>query len=214
MKPSKYWVLMEKNVKMNEAYSRDNCLYSAIQEVTLWQLKIQKLFPYYNSNVLHLQESEKELGCTTPFIPDKSNICIEENKKDEAKSIFFDITRYNQTKAKKLCPKPCQQYIISFNKEERNISLFFTTIEMQFPKYIRVSSSYYSYTILELLAEVGGYFGLFLGVFIIQISGLMEILMAKLDQYVKNWRENSPKIFKVFTFNSSQSMFMSKPNLT
>ena len=66
------------------------------------------------------------------------------------------------------------------------------TLRIEFPKYIRVSSSYYSYTILELLAEVGGYFGLFLGVSIIQISGLMEILMAKLDQYVKNWRENSP----------------------
>ena len=127
-----------------------------------------------------------------PSFQINQTFALRKTKKDEAKSIFFDITRYNQTKAKKLCPKPCQQYIISFNKEERNISLFFTTLEMQFPKYIRVSSSYYSYTILELLAEVGGYFGLFLGVSIIQISGLMEILMAKLDQYVKNWRENSP----------------------
>ena len=61
---------------------------------------------------------------------------------------------------------------------------------MEFPKYVRVSSSYYSYNLLELLAEVGGYVGLFLGVSIIQISSLVKILMAKLDQYVKNRREN------------------------
>ena len=31
------------------------------------------------------------------------------------------------------------------------------TLRMEFPKYIRVSSSSYSYTLLELLPEVGGY---------------------------------------------------------
>ena len=61
---------------------------------------------------------------------------------------------------------------------------------MQFPKYIRVSSAYYSYNLLELLAEVGRHFGLFLGVSIIQISGLMKILMTKLEHYVKNRTEN------------------------
>ena len=139
-----------------------------------------------------LQESEKELGCTTPFHPDKSNICIEGNKKLKAQSIF-NAMLYNQTKAKKICMKPCQQYIISLNKEGSNISSSFTSLTMEFPKYVRVSSSYYSYNLLELLAEVGGYFGLFLGVSIIQISSLVKILMAKLDQYVKNRRENLPQ---------------------
>ena len=137
-----------------------------------------------------LQESEKELGCTTPFHPDKSNICIEGNKKLKAQSIF-NAMLYNQTKTKKICMKPCQQYIISINREGRSTSSSFTSLEMIFPKYVRVSSSYYSYNLLELLAEVGGYVGLFLGVSIIQISGLMETLNTKLDQYVKNWRENS-----------------------
>ena len=55
--------------------------------------------------MIFLQESEKELGCTTPFHPDKSNICIEGNKKLKAQSIF-NAMLYNQTKAKKICMKP------------------------------------------------------------------------------------------------------------
>ena len=172
----------------DEAYSRDDCLYSAIQEVT--EVKLKNYFHF----MLLLQESEKELGCTTPYHPDKSNICIEGNTQFEARRIFNNILLYNQTKAKKLCPKPCQQYIISLNKEGSNISSSFTSLTMEFPKYVRVSSSYYSYNLLELLAEVGGYFGLFLGVSIIQISSLVKILMAKLDQYVKNRREKLPQL--------------------
>ena len=135
-----------------------------------------------------MQKSEKELGCTTPFHPDKSKICLEHSKANEAMDIFYDIF-WNKTKARQLCPKPCQQYIISFSRSSDE-DFRYTNLEVNFPKYIRVSSSYYSYTLLELLAEVGGYVGLFLGVSIIQISGLMKILMTKLDHYVKNWREN------------------------
>ena len=174
----------------DEAYSRDDCLYSAIQEVTTTKYKNRSQL--YFHIIIILQESEKELGCTTPFHPDKSNICVKDDKKLKARGIFNNITRINQTKARRLCPKHCQQYITSLNKEGRNTSSSYTSLEIIFPKYIRVSSSNYSYTILELLAEVGGYVGLFLGISIIQISGLMKILITKLNQYVKNWRENSP----------------------
>ena len=129
-----------------------------------------------------MQESENEIGCTTPYNPDKSNICLEQNQANQAMNIFDDITIQNQTKARKLCPRPCQQYIIGFSNKEiswRN-SIRPPTLRMEFPKYIRVSSSSYSYTLLELLAEVGGYVGLFLGVSINQISDLLTILATKI----------------------------------
>ena len=129
-----------------------------------------------------MQESENEIGCTTPYNPDKSNICLEQNQANQAMNIFDDITIQNQTKARKLCPRPCQQYIIGFSNKEISWSNSITppTLRMEFPKYIRVSSSSYSYTLLELLAEVGGYVGLFLGVSINQISDLLTILATKI----------------------------------
>ena len=129
-----------------------------------------------------MQESENEIGCTTPYNPDKSNICLEQNQANQAMNIFDDITIQNQTKARKLCPRPCQQYIIGFSNKEIiwSNSIRPPTLRMEFPKYIRVSSSSYSYTLLELLAEVGGYVGLFLGVSINQISDLLTILATKI----------------------------------
>ena len=129
-----------------------------------------------------MQESENEIGCTTPYNPDKSNICLEQNQANQAMNIFDDITIQNQTKARKLCPRPCQQYIIGFSNKEISWSnsIRSPTLRMEFPKYIRVSSSSYSYTLLELLAEVGGYVGLFLGVSINQISDLLTILATKI----------------------------------
>ena len=129
-----------------------------------------------------MQESENEIGCTTPYNPDKSNICLEQNQANQAMNIFDDITIQNQTKARKLCPRPCQQYIIGFSNKEISWSNSIrpATLRMEFPKYIRVSSSSYSYTLLELLAEVGGYVGLFLGVSINQISDLLTILATKI----------------------------------
>ena len=116
------------------------------------------------------------------YNPDKSNICLEQNQANQAMNIFDDITIQNQTKARKLCPRPCQQYIIGFSNKEISWSNSIRppTLRMEFPKYIRVSSSSYSYTLLELLAEVGGYVGLFLGVSINQISDLLTILATKI----------------------------------
>ena len=44
-------------------------------------------------------------------------------------------------------------------KEENNTD----SIWLNFDKYIKVTTSTYGYTELELLAELGGYVGLFLG---------------------------------------------------
>ena len=81
----------------DEQYNRDDCLYSAIQE-----------------------ESIKDIGCTTPYNPDKSNICSKRDQASEAIGVFEVITIWNQTKANILCPKPCQQYIISLSNKEWN----------------------------------------------------------------------------------------------
>ena len=41
---------------------------------------------------------------------------------------------------------------------------------MSFHQYIKVTEAYYSYTELELIAEFGGYVGLFLGISVFDIN--------------------------------------------
>ena len=126
---------------------------------------------------LPFQESEREIGCTTPYNLEKSNVCNDKDNATKAYRIFQDITVWNQTKSLQLCQKPCQQYIITFsNKEQNFIHRNYIRATLEFPKFVRVSSSSYSYTFLELIAEVGGYVGLFLGVSINQISDLFKVI--------------------------------------
>ncbi len=47
-------------------------------------------------------------------------------------------------------------------------------LEIYFNEFIKKGTTYYSYSALSLIAEVGGYVGLFLGCAIIQISQVFE----------------------------------------
>ena len=121
-----------------------------------------------------------DIGCTVPYIPDNSEICVKHDEASNASYLFGDITEWNQTKSQKLCPKPCLQYTISVgNKDLINENTPNIILTLDFPKLIKVSRTYLSYTILELIAEVGGYVGLFLGVSINQISDLFRIMIGK-----------------------------------
>ena len=142
--------------------SKDDCILNAIQ-----------------------QESKLDIGCTVPYIPDKSQICVNPIEATKARLIFQNITEWNQTKAQKLCPKTCLQYIISVGSKNLMKANTYNTcntyLTVDFPKFIKVSRTYLSYTNLELIAEVGGYVGLFLGVSINQISDLFRIIVGKLS---------------------------------
>ena len=82
----------------------------------------------------------------------------------------------------------CVQIATQFaSYEEFDISINEThyvpgTIQLTFQKYIKVTSTYWSYAGLSLVAEVGGYVGLFLGVSVNQISDIFErILMYHMN---------------------------------
>ena len=50
-------------------------------------------------------------------------------------------------------------------------------LAMTFNKYIRVTNAEYSYTELELLAEFGGYVGLFLGMSVFHLSVMFDKIL-------------------------------------
>ena len=102
----------------------------------------------------------KKIGCTTPFGLDLDNICTEQNKSLEAEKMFWEISG----NAKKVddCPYPCHflmKQITPTNYDGNDSG----EIWLRFDEYIKVTTSTYGYTELELLAELGGYVGLFLG---------------------------------------------------
>jgi hypothetical protein len=104
----------------------------------------------------------ERIGCTTSFGLEMDNICTEKNKSLEA-ALLFDEIMSNVNEVEE-CPYPCHFLItrmttIEYKDKKSND----TSIWLKFDKYIKVISSNYSYTGLELLAELGGYVGLLLG---------------------------------------------------
>jgi len=47
---------------------------------------------------------------------------------------------------------------------------------------IKVYESYYIYSELSLIAEIGGYVGLFLGISVNQVTNLMDFILSKLER--------------------------------
>ena len=99
----------------------------------------------------------------------------------------YDIVYGNSTELTKICPMDCTQVTSEFGSHDEfdisNITYYIPgQLHFIFQKYIKVTTSYWSYSGLSLLAEVGGYVGLFLGVSVNQISDIFErILLYKLD---------------------------------
>ena len=54
------------------------------------------------------------------------------------------------------------------------------TTQLKFEKFIKVTKAVYSYTELELLAEFGGYVGLFLGISVFHVSQVVDKILDKL----------------------------------
>ena len=106
----------------------------------------------------------ERIGCTTPFGLELDNICTEQNKMLEANGLFLDVLLGWNMQAAKECPYPCQflmnRITTTDYKDKNDID---NEIWLEFDEYIKVTTSTHGYTELELLAELGGYVGLFLG---------------------------------------------------
>ena len=127
-----------------------------------------------------------KFGCTSPFGLNKTSICTDKIKAAKATQLFSEFTYFddsrNQTVAERLCPRTCtgmMTWFSSFTKEN-NHNDGDGYLEIRFQKFIKVSRSRVAYGLLELLAEVGGYVGLFLGVSINQVISISRGLYGKL----------------------------------
>ena len=125
------------------------------------------------------------IGCTTRFVSNKSNIGKDPARSLEAINMHLEIIKGNANNLAKVCPKSCTQ-VSSIVSDHQ---LFYVgdiesdyfeaqgSLKFFFPQFIKVSETEWSYFFLSLLAEVGGYVGLFLGISINQISSVLEKLL-------------------------------------
>ena len=123
------------------------------------------------------------VGCTSPFESNKSYICTDPILGEKAYNDYFEeFTLNNITEANRRCPKSCDYLMVIFSSFTKGESWAQNhgSLEFKFQRFIKVSRSRISYGGLELLAEVGGYFGLFLGVSVNQLSNLFQRLFEKM----------------------------------
>ena len=138
----------------------------------------------YQMDECYTKETEKTslatVGCTTPYTSNKTNICTDANKGLAALNIYNKFMFYT-SKNYEGCYHPCSYLIVS-SKEFLSHSTYFmfSNITIYFPQVIQETKTQYTYSGLSLIAEIGGYVGLFLGISINQITNLLEFLVLRI----------------------------------
>ena len=123
-------------------------------------------------------------GCSIPFYqtPNISviNLCNDSKTRKEALDMFGKLY-YSPPDGfgKKECLYPCTNLMIKMMniKETKETISLATTLELHFNEFTQVITAHYTYTELELLAEFGGYVGLFLGYSVLNLTDVFYILI-------------------------------------
>ena len=144
----------------NPTFTRDDCVYDYI-----------------------FQNLTKTIGCTTPFLNDKSRICTQQSKAVKAMDIESEII-LNRRYLNKICPRSCVEVHANFGSVEKyhaeESTEYFVkgNLTLDFHQFVKISTSFWAYDEIELIAEVGGYVGLFLGVSVNQVRFLIGRLFS------------------------------------
>ena len=125
-------------------------------------------------------QSMESLGCTTPYLTDKSNICTDQEKARKATELYVNLKDDLFNDRIEVCPKPCENLMIDFGRlSETETDTPESELHIHLRKFIKVSTVSYTYKGLELFAEVGGYMGLLLGISLSQLPGLIADMVQK-----------------------------------
>ena len=117
------------------------------------------------------QETMEKIGCTTPFGPNKTQICKDPKKSKNALEIYNRIIG----DANDLCLSPCEfikpHMTLAF--DHPNLNETYHYVKIINGNRVKVMKSEYSYPFISFVAEAGGYVGLFLGVSIQELGSLV-----------------------------------------
>ena len=121
-------------------------------------------------------------GCTTPWGPDKDHICKNGLKAHHLYREYLDW--HNATDIFQKCPKSCRIMKLRTGNEKTSFQKYMygkrtASLHIKLHEIITVTEDQYSYIWLNLIAEVGGYVGLFLGFSVYQMTSLIDKLFQK-----------------------------------
>jgi hypothetical protein len=118
-----------------------------------------------------------EVGCTVPWLPDKSKICVQPTKRTQA----FDVYQKNRRNQQDICPNSClftNMYfgppVTGINGPERSELAWGV---FYFRRDIKTTNEYILYTLLSMAAEIGGYVGLLLGASLVNLGRINSFLL-------------------------------------
>ena len=115
-----------------------------------------------------------KIGCTTHYGLRNDDICKDQNKSRQAIDLFKKLSKGNPTEE---CPYPCRFLKNKFLMQNQNPTTFVSNnlyLTFNFDKYVKTTKFYLDYTELELLAEFGGYVGLFLGISVFNLKDVFN----------------------------------------
>ena len=131
----------------------------------------------------------EDYGCTPPFFENKEKICTNETITKQVYKYWYNARHYTN------CSDPCRGISASaIQTLKKTLKPEDSHVELRFRNRVKVVKSYYAYSSLSLIAEIGGYFGLFLGISINQITYLTSFAQERVQKYIQWW----PKFFKNF----------------
>lgn len=125
---------------------------------------------------------QADVGCTVPWLPDKSDICQDEDTSKRA----FDLYQKNRRNQHDICPNSCLFTNMYFgppvkgqaNQEDADIAraIFY------FRRDIKTTREYFLYSALSMVAEIGGYVGLLLGVSVFKVADVNNVFLDYLGR--------------------------------
>ena len=138
-------------------YRKDRCIHQHIHDVSM-----------------------DTFGCTTPFVPDKNAICKDREIARQTLKLYQEIVEKNHTNSS--CLNPCTLSFQRFIQTKDDLQPYVdkkkaSVLKIASREKIKVMRAHELYLWDNLLGEVGGYVGLFLGVSFVQISDLINSFM-------------------------------------
>ena len=120
---------------------------------------------------LTYEESMATMNCTGPLLNNKDNICTDKEHLKEAEN----IRKKYQNARDERCPEACtfSDITVIANTKTVNNSL----VLINYAGQVKVIESYFVYDGISLVAEIGGYVGLFLGYSIKQITEITRSIV-------------------------------------
>ena len=157
--------LNSKDEPCNKApnYQKDRCIHQHIHDVSM-----------------------ERFGCTTPFGPNKNAICTDREIGRKALEFYREIVEKNHTNS--TCLNPCTLSFQRFIQTKDDLQPYVdkkkaSVLKIASREKIKVMRAHELYLFDNLLGEVGGYVGLFLGVSFVQIGDLI-------NSFMKWWLKN------------------------